>query len=106
MKVKISGIQLKISCCVGSGGVGFRDRKSTRLNSSHLGSSYAVFCLKKKTRVSQQEGPALCRDHKTDGRTQTGVCLRAGRKEFGRRGGGSGLDQTGNAWKMPTWPHM
>src|SRR5205814_3312255 len=26
------------------------DRKSTRLNSSHLGSSYAVFCLKKKTR--------------------------------------------------------
>src|SRR5205814_7733800 len=24
------------------------DRKSTRLNSSHLGSSYAVFCLKKK----------------------------------------------------------
>src|SRR5471030_2044499 len=25
------------------------DRKSTRLNSSHLGSSYAVFCLKKKT---------------------------------------------------------
>src|SRR5471030_3344594 len=25
-----------------------RDRKSTRLNSSHLGSSYAVFCLKKK----------------------------------------------------------
>src|SRR5205814_7110277 len=23
------------------------DRKSTRLNSSHLGSSYAVFCLKK-----------------------------------------------------------
>src|SRR5262245_64716673 len=26
-----------------------RDRKSTRLNSSHLGISYAVFCLKKKT---------------------------------------------------------
>src|SRR5262245_64657086 len=29
------------------------DRKSTRLNSSHLGISYAVFCLKKKKR--QQE---------------------------------------------------
>src|SRR5690625_6265543 len=30
---------------------GFRskDRKSTRLNSSHVASSYAVFCLKKKT---------------------------------------------------------
>src|SRR5262247_4714358 len=31
-----------------------RDRKSTRLNSSHLGISYAVFCLKKKT--TQLEG--------------------------------------------------
>src|SRR5207249_12038649 len=28
--------------------VGFRDRKSTRLNSSHVSISYAVFCLKKK----------------------------------------------------------
>src|SRR5205814_8322110 len=28
-----------------------RDRKSTRLNSSHLGISYAVFCLKKKNEV-------------------------------------------------------
>src|SRR5689334_23688621 len=27
---------------------GFRDRKSTRLNSSHSSISYAVFCLKKK----------------------------------------------------------
>src|SRR5262245_65390829 len=27
---------------------GAGDRKSTRLNSSHLGISYAVFCLKKK----------------------------------------------------------
>src|SRR5262245_63209336 len=27
-----------------------QDRKSTRLNSSHLGISYAVFCLKKKTK--------------------------------------------------------
>src|ERR1039458_5278684 len=29
-----------------------RDRKSTRLNSSHLGISYAVFCLKKKKNLS------------------------------------------------------
>src|SRR5256885_11788314 len=28
-----------------------RDRKSTRLNSSHLVISYAVFCLKKKGRI-------------------------------------------------------
>src|SRR5690242_21105737 len=27
---------------------GARDRKSTRLNSSHMSISYAVFCLKKK----------------------------------------------------------
>src|SRR3712207_7949923 len=27
-----------------------RDRKSTRLNSSHANISYAVFCLKKKTK--------------------------------------------------------
>src|SRR3712207_7007424 len=29
-------------------GQGARDRKSTRLNSSHANISYAVFCLKKK----------------------------------------------------------
>src|SRR5437899_9441977 len=29
------------------------DRKSTRLNSSHLGISYAVFCLKKKKTNTQ-----------------------------------------------------
>src|SRR5690625_3685074 len=31
---------------------GIRDRKSTRLNSSHVAISYAVFCLKKKKRES------------------------------------------------------
>src|SRR5690606_41194372 len=30
-----------------------RDRKSTRLNSSHVKISYAVFCLKKKTKRNQ-----------------------------------------------------
>src|SRR3712207_6899119 len=30
-----------------------RDRKSTRLNSSHANISYAVFCLKKKTTLHQ-----------------------------------------------------
>src|SRR5438045_7061133 len=29
------------------------DRKSTRLNSSHLGISYAVFCLKKKINLEE-----------------------------------------------------
>src|SRR5437899_5098505 len=39
----------------GSGGLRQqRDRKSTRLNSSHLGISYAVFCLKKKKKKKTQ----------------------------------------------------
>src|SRR2546426_5323250 len=33
---------------------GSRDRKSTRLNSSHLVISYAVFCLKKKTYLTSR----------------------------------------------------
>src|SRR5947199_5194781 len=32
-----------------------RDRKSTRLNSSHLGISYAVFCLKKKKKTTSEQ---------------------------------------------------
>src|ERR1039458_264915 len=32
----------------------YPDRKSTRLNSSHLGISYAVFCLKKKKKYTQK----------------------------------------------------
>src|SRR5256885_6036893 len=43
---------------VGAEAHGFRemgeDRKSTRLNSSHLVISYAVFCLKKKKTKSSQ----------------------------------------------------
>src|SRR5947199_3884940 len=31
------------------------DRKSTRLNSSHLGISYAVFCLKKKKKKTHNK---------------------------------------------------
>src|SRR5690606_40557992 len=34
-------------------GPGDRDRKSTRLNSSHVKISYAVFCLKKKKNKKQ-----------------------------------------------------
>src|SRR5437899_5078143 len=40
--------------CAGFGIAGYRDRKSTRLNSSHLGISYAVFCLKKKNKTAHQ----------------------------------------------------
>src|SRR5436309_12115982 len=34
------------------------DRKSTRLNSSHVKTSYAVFCLKKKTKFQEQQDTA------------------------------------------------
>src|SRR3989442_8168584 len=32
-----------------------KDRKSTRLNSSHVRISYAVFCLKKKNRLTEPD---------------------------------------------------
>src|SRR5438045_5554442 len=38
-----------------AGHFGQPDRKSTRLNSSHLGISYAVFCLKKKKKKKNKE---------------------------------------------------
>src|SRR3989442_11963237 len=49
--------------CVAQGQVGadgiFQDRKSTRLNSSHVRISYAVFCLKKKNTIKIQTGCIL-----------------------------------------------
>src|SRR5699024_12523713 len=40
----------------GAGYAGNRlDRKSTRLNSSHVSISYAVFCLKKKKKITWRE---------------------------------------------------
>src|SRR5690606_39815067 len=42
-------LDLRRASQVGQGRAGFKlDRKSTRLNSSHVKISYAVFCLKKK----------------------------------------------------------
>src|SRR5688572_30890370 len=52
--------------CEGGG----RDRKSTRLNSSHSQISYAVFCLKKKkskTRRAANEPTRLKRAERTHG---------------------------------------
>src|SRR2546426_6249539 len=40
-----------------TGACGRRDRKSTRLNSSHLVISYAVFCLKKKKNAHTDTDP-------------------------------------------------
>src|SRR5256885_9556127 len=46
---------------VGAGALGVpaTDRKSTRLNSSHLVISYAVFCLKKKIRNLSTHHPSV-----------------------------------------------
>src|SRR5207249_5067005 len=41
----------------------FWDRKSTRLNSSHVSISYAVFCLKKKNNYDQR--PPACQHHRS-----------------------------------------
>src|SRR2546422_3245133 len=40
-----------------------RDRKSTRLNSSHGYISYAVFCLKKKKKVTENDRDLITLDH-------------------------------------------
>src|SRR5215510_4878521 len=44
------------------------DRKSTRLNSSHVAISYAVFCLKKKKKTSY---PLSLKKKKQERKTQT-----------------------------------
>src|ERR1022692_1837109 len=50
------------------------DRKSTRLNFSHLVISYAVFCLKKKKKQRQRKNghsTGACQEH----RQQTGITV-------------------------------
>src|SRR5256885_2410504 len=61
---------------------GARDQKSTRLNSSHLVISYAVFCLKKKkvhvliyTGLVRQHAHALV-SSRTSSRVMSGSCER------------------------------
>src|SRR5690242_21164887 len=40
-----------------------RDRKSTRLNSSHMSISYAVFCLKKKKKKKNIQNRTIKYEH-------------------------------------------
>src|SRR5947199_737137 len=56
-----------------------KDRKSTRLNSSHLGTSYAVLCLKKKTKSTHTQS---CRGKRRRMRSVT-VCQRLQTKPTG-----------------------
>src|SRR5437660_3272291 len=48
---------------------GSQDRKSTRLNSSHVAISYAVFCLKKK------KNPRYSSNHPQPTTANTDTCL-------------------------------
>src|SRR5256885_10242702 len=56
-KLKFNLVGYGCTTCIGN-----RDRKSTRLNSSHLVISYAVFCLKKKKTALRQHPPVLIAD--------------------------------------------
>src|ERR1035441_10988097 len=51
-------------------GLAYLDRKSTRLNSSHLGISYAVFGLKKKKQKNTTQP-----DARRGGQGSRGVCV-------------------------------
>src|SRR2546430_12070652 len=53
-----------------------RDRKSTRLNSSHSQISYAVFCLKKKTQYLEAAPPTLLPPRPADSPDLLSNCAR------------------------------
>src|SRR5207249_7676810 len=67
-----------------------RDRKSTRLNSSHVSTSYAVFCLKKKRSFLEPFGKgstlefAETRDAKPSGPVMPGTAGMSIRSASGR----------------------
>src|SRR5688500_19127765 len=65
------------------------DRKSTRLNSSHLVNSYAVFCLKKKTHTDNARGSS------TEPRRRSKRFERAGEPSHG---------STPRQWGSPATP--
>src|SRR3712207_7169100 len=52
-------VALAMGCVARPRAGAHRDRKSTRLNSSHANISYAVFCLKKNTYLSYAVLPSL-----------------------------------------------
>src|SRR5690349_22092517 len=54
----------------------FLDRKSTRLNSSHVEISYAVFCLKKKNDFTR-------RNHRLGARSSSGAGVGGGGGDVG-----------------------
>src|SRR5215467_744182 len=77
-------------------GPGRRDRKSTRLNSSHLVISYAVFCLKKKN-----SGPSTCSRSTKSTTKRITPCSAWG--QGARVGCCTAADRRGSGCRCPGW---
>src|SRR5690625_6855208 len=54
-----------------------QDRKSTRLNSSHVAISYAVFCLKKKKKKEENTNKKKTRPNSRDSHRSLNIMLQA-----------------------------
>src|SRR5262245_4854081 len=87
------------------------DRKSTRLNSSHLGISYAVFCLKKKNRAQAERSPRRVDPHvrpvSADAQARGAHAGRRRLVDGGARRGGlpaGGRAAHGRGWPRPAAP--
>src|SRR5690606_40637995 len=75
-----------------AGLLGHRDRKSTRLNSSHVKISYAVFCLKKKTKWMVRTRLAEYYPHQVIGTTFTPKSAARLKNRAGQRGAETSAD--------------
>src|SRR5262245_42817662 len=95
----------------GAAGAPWLDRKSTRLNSSHLGISYAVFCLKKITRRPHRRDVGTAgpdQDHRR-GQVRQDRSGDLQGQAFRRQGGrnlesGSGAGDEGQGWERDAGP--
>src|SRR3989442_4501132 len=72
-----AAVRRAVSLVVAVVALALLDRKSTRLNSSHVRISYAVFCLKKKNLRSPSSDPQLSLDHSACSTEHPGLALGA-----------------------------
>src|SRR5690349_20582832 len=71
--VDVFHLRVVTTITIGTAQKMFGDRKSTRLNSSHVEISYAVFCLKKKKKKQEERNKRkrLIDSHKNPAKTKT-----------------------------------